>query len=152
MLEAPPTSAGARACRSLPVLALAVALAACQTTRTEEPPAATLASITRTEPARAWTLVRESELLGVVVWFVDPLDPGDPARQFYSVRNRWQQELGTLDAQGRAYRFLPHQREAHWIGTGTVLEGARAILEGGASAELLEVSLEDLRALAASAR
>ena len=51
------------------------------------------------------------------------------------MRNPWQQELGTIDAQGRAWRFVPHEREARWVGTGTLAEGARAILAEAAPVE-----------------
>ena len=61
--------------------------------------------------------------------------------EYYSVRNAYHQELGSLDEHGRAWRFVPHQREAEWVGTGTLVEGARKILELGPGADLEEVEL-----------
>jgi hypothetical protein len=72
-------------------------------------------------------------------------DPSAPAHHYYSVRNALEQELGSIDAQGRAWRFEVHQRDAHLVATGTLLDGARAILGLGATAQLVDQPLEMLR-------
>jgi len=131
-------------------LALAAPVPSCRTT-SETGPAGTHLAVVRTgQPVRAWKLVSAGSELGAVVQFDAPVDPDAPAGRFYSVRNPWQQELGTIDAQGRAWRFVPHEREARWVGTGTLLEGARAILAPAdaeaAPAELVEVPLATLEA------
>ena len=125
---------------------LLVALAACHTERSEEPAGMSLNRIERQVPRRAWNLVDQGQVLGSVVLFADPAAPADASRQFFSVRNPFQQELGTVDGLGRAWRFQPHRRDAALLGTGTVLEGARRILSGSSSAELAEVPLELLGA------
>ncbi len=53
-------------------------------------------------PRQAWRVERGSELVGLVIRF-DPAH-GDHDR-FHSVRNPWNQELGMVDADGRAWRF-----------------------------------------------
>ena len=101
--------------------------------------------ITRTAPTRSWSLVDGGATLGFVVLFAKEGHEADPQKTYFSVRNALHQELGTVDALGRAWRFVPHQREAAWIGTGTLVEGARLILGGGDGAELVELSLAELR-------
>jgi len=104
------------------------------------------AIVSSAEPVRAWKIVAEGRELGAVVQF----DGSGGEGRYYSVRNPWQQELGTIDAQGRAWRFVPHEREARWVATGTLAVGARAILAeaapvgAAAPAELVEVPLEAL--------
>lgn len=117
-------------------------LGACETTHTTNFAAPHIAMVTKTEPIRGWALIVDGERQGWVVMF---RNPEDESAEYYSVRNVYHQELGTLDHHGRAWRFVPHQREAEWLGTGTVLEGARRILEFGPEAELEEVPLSELR-------
>jgi len=129
-------------------LASAALAPGCKTT-TETAPAGLHLAVVRTgQPVRAWKLVSAGSELGAVVQFDAPEDPDAPVGRFYSVRNPWQQELGTIDAQGRAWRFVPHEREARWVATGTLLDGACAILlpdgHAGPPAELIEVPLEAL--------
>jgi len=59
----------------------------------------------------------------------------------YMVRNRWHQDLGLVDGLGRAFRYRPHQEEAQWVGSGTLLEGVRLILGGRDDLELVEDSI-----------
>ena len=73
----------------------------------------------------------------------------DGTRYFFSVRNAHQHELGLVDSFGRAYRYRPHQEEPEWLGTGTVEEGVRRILELSEEALLEPVALEDLTEAAA---
>ena len=91
---------------------------------------------------RAWELWQEGLLLGSLVRFEET---GDSGRAFYSVRNREGQEIGMVDLDGRAWRHRQHQTRPEWLGTGTVGEGARRILDGSEKAELIEVDLDRLR-------
>lgn len=123
---------------------LAIALAsvvACRTTTSSAPPNPGMIAVTHARPVRAWEVWEENRFLGTIVRLEVP---GDPGRAFFSVRNREQQELGMIDVEGRAWRYRPHQRELEWLGTGTVLDGARRILGGGTGARLLEVGIERL--------
>ncbi|MFM7282735.1 MAG: hypothetical protein ACKO32_13260 [Planctomycetia bacterium] len=70
-------------------------------------------------------------------------EQGKAARSFYTVRNELGQAVGLIDAEGRAYRYRPHQPEAEWLGTGTVLEGAQRVLGIEVAAELIEVGLSE---------
>ena len=126
-------------------LAVLLGLCACETTRTVRMTPAQIALVTATEASRCWLVLAGGEQHGWVVLFQDPANHEDPGREYYSVRNLHHQELGTLDQQGRAWRFVPHQREAEWVWTGTVLAGTRRILGLGADAELEELPLSDLR-------
>ena len=127
------------------LLACSGGVFACRSAQSVDPVGLALNEVRTGAPRRCWQLLGDGRALGVVVEFADPSWPDDPARSFYSVRNPWQQELGTVDAFGRAYRFVPHEREARWLGTGTLLEGARAIVGAGSAAELVELPLEALR-------
>lgn len=95
----------------------------------------------RSHAARAWDLVDGTQRAGFVVRFEEP---GAEGRAWYSVRNRYAQELGIVDVDGRAWRYRPHQREPEWLGSGTVLAGASRILEAGSQASLVEISIADI--------
>jgi len=116
-------------------------LSACATTVTSSPPNVEQAVVTHALPVRAWELRDGASILGCVV----RLEVGsDPDRAWFSVRNSHQQELGIVDVHGRIWRYRPHERDPDWLGSGTVLQGARSILDSGEGAELVEVSLESL--------
>ena len=118
-------------------------LSGCETTSETNPAGLHMAVVTSQHPVRAWKVVEDGRELGAVVQYDAADNPDAPTGRFYSVRNPWQQELGTIDAQGRAWRFVPHEREARWVGTGTLVEGAGAILSASAP-ELVEVPIEAL--------
>ncbi|MBI5435060.1 MAG: hypothetical protein HZA52_19655 [Planctomycetes bacterium] len=129
-----------------------VLLSACRTETTEEPAGSALHQIEKLLPQRAWNVIDGGKRIGAILLYADPLAPDDPSTHYFSVRNTFQQELGSLDGLGRAWKFSPHQREARLVGSGTVLEGARKILGGGVDCELVEVPLDALRVVPASAR
>ena len=58
----------------------------------------------------------------------------------YMVRNVWHQDLGLIDAYGRAYRYVPHSSDPAWVGSGSVRQGVERIL-GLAGCELSEFPL-----------
>jgi hypothetical protein len=99
------------------------------------------ASASVSKPVRAWEMVREGQVLGVVVQFAELAGE----RRFYSVRNAQQQELGLVDELGRAWRYRAHITEPEWLGTGTVLDGVRSILSVGAEIQGFEVPIDTLR-------
>lgn len=121
----------------------ALAIAACRTTVSSQPPGIAEAVVMRSLAARAWDVWDAASRLGTIVRYETP---GSPERAWYSVRNPHQQELGLVDLEGRAWRYKPHLRDPEWLGTGTVLAGARRILDGGPASALVEVSIVDLAA------
>jgi len=102
-------------------------------------------AVTRTEPLRAWSLLDEGRAVGIVILFADPDTPQEPTRRYFSVRNMLHQELGSIDALGRAWRFVPHQREARLLGASTLVEGAGKILDAGSDARLVELPISGLK-------
>jgi hypothetical protein len=88
------------------------------------------------DPARA---------VGIVILFADPETPLEPTRRYFSVRNTLHQELGSIDALGRAWLFVPHEREALLLGASTLVEGACKILDAGADARLVELPISELK-------
>jgi len=123
----------------------AALLAGCTSTQEIQPVGLELNQPVHTEPVRAWRLVASDTTLGYVVQFADPDDDG-PEHQFFSVRNPWQQELGTVDRLGRAWRFVPHSTDPEWLSSGTLLAGAQAILSAPPEAALDEIPLSVLGA------
>jgi len=115
-------------------------LCACRTTTQNLPRNGGSAIVMRTAPVRAWELLDAGKRLGSVVRYETP----DQAQAYFSVRNEHGQELGMVDIEGRAWRYRAHQREPDWLLTGTVVQGARAILEASPRAELLDIGLEIL--------
>lgn len=93
------------------------------------------------QAVRAWEIVLDGVVQGIVVEFEEL----GGERGFYSVRNASHQELGMVDELGRSWRYQVHAPEPDWLGTGTVLEGARKILGLPEGAEGFEVPLETLR-------
>ena len=114
----------------------------CTTTRESVLVNADGALVQRLDPQCAWRVLEGGLSRGFVVRFVDRTTP---TRCSYSVRNELQQELGLIDELGRAWRFVPHQREAEWVGTSTLSKGAAQLLGAGPGACLEEVDLELLR-------
>jgi hypothetical protein len=128
-------------------LALLLAAAAgCATVESETRPAGIENGVPRVNhPQRAWQLSEGERVLGFVVEFVDASHPEDPTRQSFSVRNVRHQEFGTVDGLGRVWSLELHDPEPRLLGSGTLAEGARRILNAGPSAALLEVPLDALR-------
>lgn len=127
----------------LATLVAALALVACRTTvsRTQAP--LRTVPMAAALPTRAFELVEQGRVVGVVVEFVELR--GD--RRFFSVRNELQQELGLVDQDGRWWHYVAHAEEgAEWLGTGTVLDGATRILGVSEGCVAFEVDLELLRA------
>lgn len=132
------------------LLGLGLLLAACTTTHESDPVGLGLNVPVHTEPLQAWRVVAEGTTLGYVVRFGEPAAPERAEHQFFSVRNPWQQELGSIDGLGRAWRFVPHGDEPEWVSTGTVQGGATRILGASQAAVLEEIPLESLGGNASS--
>lgn len=121
---------------------LAVLLApACRITTTSSPSNMGAMIVTRSMPAKAWEVVEGARRVGYVVRYEAP-DAAD--RAYFSVRNEHGQELGIIDVEGRAWRYRAHASDAEWLGSGTVVQGTRSILEASDRAELDPVDLERL--------
>jgi hypothetical protein len=120
---------------------MAAFAAACRTTVSTSPPSTPNAVVTRTVAIRAWQVWNASACLGSVVRYEDP---ADAARAFYAVRNTEQQDLGVVDLEGRAWRYMAHEHDPAWLGTGTVVQGAARILGGDETCTLREVAVESL--------
>jgi hypothetical protein len=130
----------------LPAALLPLALAACSTHRSHAPAGMAAAQPVHLVPQRTWRVVEGAQVLGLVVLFEAERDSRGVAPRYYSIRNPLEQELGTIDGLGRAWRFEPHTSEPRWVATGTLIEGARAILSAGAGAALVEVPIREKRA------
>lgn len=122
-------------------------LCACETTSTSSLPAPDNMVLRQVPPTRAWLVVHEGGVVGSVVRYQE--EDGEE-RFLYAVRNVHHQDLGLIDAQGRAFRNRAY-RDAEWLGTGTVPEGVRRVLDLGADVELREVPLDELEAPATTA-
>jgi hypothetical protein len=129
------------------LLLLATLVVACRTTRTSTPPNMSSAVIVRAMPDEAWQVVDGERVLGFVVHYATS---GDADKAYFSVRNEHQQELGIVDAQGRAWRYRVHQREPDWLGSGAIASGARSILSGSDSTRLVPIALDRLSEPAAA--
>lgn len=114
---------------------LALALQACSITTTVKPLSAESAVITPVPAAGQWVVLERGVECGSVALYAEP---GESGRRLYAVRNLWSQDIGLIDAMGRAWRRVPHG-EDRWLGTGTVLDGARRILELDDSARLVPI-------------
>ncbi|MBM3977231.1 MAG: hypothetical protein FJ299_09605 [Planctomycetes bacterium] len=110
---------------------------ACRTTRERVPKDAAAAAPVRSSVQRAWRVVEGDRVCGFVLAFRED-GPGE--RVFYAVQNEFRQELGLIDAQGRAWRYRPFQEQPDHLTSSTLADGARAILGTAAAARLEELS------------
>jgi len=62
---------------------------------------------------------------GYVVLFESAASPLDAV---YVVQNLHQQDLGMIDSLGRAFRYLPHEKDPRWLGSGSIARGVQRIL------------------------
>lgn len=92
-------------------------------------------------PTRAWEILDGSDVAGLLVFFEALAAVED---SLYVVRNVWHQDLGFVDAYGRAFRYLPHHAEPAWVGSGTVLQGVERIL-AREKCKLLEMPFQEPR-------
>ncbi len=120
-----------------------IVLGGCIVAATQSPPNLDRAFATRMRATRAWTIESRAEPIGSLVRFEEP---GSSDRAVYVVRNEWGQDLGLIDALGRAWRWRPHAEVPELVGTGTTSEGVGRILDGDASLVLREVGLAELQA------
>lgn len=125
------------------------ALPGCMTTTsTQDPPGIDRAVLTPVPAVRAWVVLEEGRVAGSVVRYAER---GSEGRFLYVVRNLWDQDMGVVDELGRAWRKVPHA-EDRWIGTGTVADGVRRILELGRTSALSEQPIEAVETATAEAR
>ncbi len=124
----------ARASMSV-LLATALLGCGCRTTSTRDVSSAPAPAVRVGTHARTWEVQCGGEVLGLVVLFADRRRAQD---SIYVVRNAWHQDLGLIDALGRAFRYLPHNEEPVWVGSGTIAAGAQHILGTPSACELIE--------------
>jgi hypothetical protein len=115
------------------VLLAAASASACRVTTTERLARPEAVHVEHGSAARSWNVRAGGAVIGRVVLFEAEERPEAPV---FMVQNEVGQDLGMIDGLGRAWRYRPHQRDAEWVGTGTVSEGAALIL--GAETCLLE--------------
>ncbi len=110
--------------RKLLAVTLLLTTLSCTTTA-EEAPVGLDQAVVRATPATAtWVAQSGKRKVGSVVRYQEA---AGPRRHLFGVRNIHDQDLGLIDASGRAWRLRPHG-EPELLGTGTVLEGACRIL------------------------
>lgn len=94
------------------------------------------ASVTRSHRTQSW----DARAGGVAIGFVVRHETNEqPARFFFLVQSLEHQDLGLIDAQGRAWRYRPHASEPEWLVSGTVAQGVAAILGRREPVELIEL-------------
>lgn len=121
------------------MLLATLCLTACQTIDSQVQPVAVSSEARTGRPVQAWEAVGgHGERLGLVVRF----EATAREEVHFIVRNVWHQDLGLIDANGRAYRFRPHSPEPFWVGTGTVPEGVQRVL-ASEPCELFEVEFKE---------
>lgn len=113
---------------------------ACVSAVEHGPVGGSTAVVARGSARAAWRVVDGDQIAGSVLRYEE--DGG--SRTWFSVRNAWSQELGIVDSDGRAWRYRAHEREPDWLGTGTIVDGARRILAASASAKLVACAPADL--------
>jgi hypothetical protein len=95
-----------------------------------------------TLPKAAWSVIpTDFDSTDSIGWVIRFQEAGESARSFYSVRNLHHQELGLVDTLGRAWKYQPFQKEANWLGSGSVPEGVSSILCPGSPVTLVENSV-----------
>lgn len=125
----------------LSVALAALALPSCRVARDPAPARIDLARPIPLVAQRRWRVEDAGQLFGHVLEFESAPERDRPAGRCFSVRNELEQELGLIDGLGRAWRYQLHEREPQWVATGTLLEGALAILRAPANARLVEASV-----------
>lgn len=115
----------------------------CRTVRTTRPVFRSHPPVRISEAARMYAIGAPEEAQGYVVHFASD------AASVWVVRNRYHQDLGVIDALGRAYRYQPHVDGPVWVGSGSVLRGVQRILAMDARPALTEVPMYDPEALTA---
>lgn len=136
---------GAKRSASWALALLSCVLSACQTVELRESAGVLDSPPVTSAAAVGFELRCGGKRCGTLIHYQEQGPTSSSARRsFYSVRNELDQAIGLIDVHGRAYRFRPHQAEAEWLGTGTVLEGAQRVLGSSGACELVELSLEQL--------
>ena len=124
---------------SLGLLALCGLGMGCRTIETTRPvhraPHVRTASATR-----MFSVEHGGSARGFVVLFESQASPTDAV---YVVQNVHQQDLGVIDSLGRAFRYLPHENEPRWLGSGSIARGVQRILNTRAVPEMHELDLPE---------
>lgn len=123
-------------------------LGSCLTTSTSQPAGLDRAILTSIPVSRAWIVQEDGQTLGSVVRYSGA---GNDGQFLYVIRNLWDQDLGVIDERGRAWRRIPHEDD-RWIGSGTVVQGVRQILDTGTNTLMVERPIGAVEAATAAAR
>ena len=117
-------------------LALCVATCGCVETTTHHPVGAGEEhTLHRVPLVAAWDVVDGGRVVGAVLRFERAATPSAELESIFIVRNEHGQDVGLVDALGRAWRKRPHAPDEP-VGAGTLEAGARRILDVGAGARL----------------
>jgi hypothetical protein len=121
---------------------LGILTAGCIRTTTHHPVGALGAGPLRAVPAvAAWDVIDHGRRVGSVLRFEGTGVESAPIEVLHVVRNENGQDLGFVDAQGRAWRRRPHADE-ELLGSGPLDDGVRRVLGASASVELVPRSLD----------
>lgn len=99
-------------------------LAGCRFTAQSSPVGLDQAVLRPAPATKSWTVRHDLRPIGSLVRYEEATGQ---QRHFFVVRNDRDQDLGTIDDAGRAWRFRPHV-DPELIGTGTVEDGVAGIL------------------------
>jgi len=124
---------------SVALVLLGASVGGCRVVSEEAPAGLLAARPVKLDVRRTWAIVSAGESLGQVVELAADARDGQPAARCFSVRNTLGQELGRIDGLGRAWRHELFASEPAWVGSGTLAEGAAAILASDAPVELVEL-------------
>lgn len=109
------------------------ALLGCRTQEWVQPHESDLPAPRVAEATTRWSIRDAESHLG----WIQRYETEDSAPQLiYSVQNVWSQELGWIDALGRAFALELHGAPPRFLGSGTLAEGAARVLELEGSVEL----------------
>lgn len=118
------------------VLVLAGVVSGCIETTTHHPVGAGEEhTLHRVPLVAAWDVIDDGRVVGAVLRFERDVAPGAESELIYVVRNEHGQDLGLVDALGRAWRKRPHAPDEA-VGAGTLEAGVRRILAVGDGARL----------------
>ncbi|MCA9000577.1 MAG: hypothetical protein KDB61_01545 [Planctomycetes bacterium] len=91
-------------------------------------------------PTACWVAESAGRQVGYLVRFEEG---GGAGSVLLSVRNAQNQDLGWIDATGRAWRYRPHE-DPEWISTGSTVHGIQGILGLATLPTLQSCELSDL--------
>ncbi len=113
---------------------------ACRTTAETSPVGLADNAPTAAEAECAWRVVRRGRTVGSVVRY---RELSEPHRHYLAVRNVHHQDVGVIDALGRAWRYRPHDEPEH-LGSDSRAKAVALILDLDAPPVLIEIPAAEL--------